>query len=277
MNTSLKDKVRGSLFGFAIGDAMGATTEFMSAKSIKLKYGVVDQIIGGGWLNLKAGKVTDDTQMMLCVARAMMEHWGNTDAIIQQIGENFVAWLESGPIDVGTTCMRSIYANRGKPWKEWISCNQKHQCDAYREDLGNGGLMRCLVPCLLGDRYTAWQQSNLTHSNTTCCSAIDIYYWAVNDYLRDRPVPIYRHVEPKGHVEYTLSNAIYWAQKDSFRKAILGAVNDGGDADTIAALSGGLAGARYGYTAIPSEWLSVLEEDTTAELEKIADFICTHI
>lgn len=61
MNTSLKDKVRGSLFGFAIGDAMGATTEFMSTKSIKLKYGMVDQIIGGGWLNLKAGKVTDDT------------------------------------------------------------------------------------------------------------------------------------------------------------------------------------------------------------------------
>lgn len=277
MNTNLKDKVRGSLFGFAIGDAMGATTEFMSAKSIKLKYGMVDQIIGGGWLNLKAGQVTDDTQMMLCVARAMMEHWNNLDAMLQQISENFVTWLESGPIDVGTTCMQSIYANRGKPWKEWISYNQKHQWDTHREDLGNGGLMRCLVPCLLGDRYIAWQQSNLTHSNNTCRSAIDIYYWAVSDYLWDRPVPTYKYVEPKGQVEYTLSNALYWAQKGSFREAILGAVNDGGDADTIAALSGGLAGARYGYTAIPSEWLSVLEEDTTAELEKIADFICTHI
>lgn len=61
------------------------------------------------------------------------------------------------------------------------------------------------------------------------------------------------------------------------RDNLIAAVNDGGDADTIAALSGGLAGARYGYTAIPSEWLSVLEKDTTAELEKIADFICTHI
>lgn len=277
MNTNLKDKVRGSLFGFAIGDAMGATTEFMSAKSIKLKYGMVDQIIGGGWLNLKAGQVTDDTQMMLCVARAMMEHWNNLDAMLQQISENFVTWLESGPIDVGTTCMQSIYANRGKPWKEWVSYNQKHQWDTHREDLGNGGLMRCLVPCLLGDRYIAWQQSNLTHSNNTCRSAIDIYYWAVSDYLWDRPVPTYKYVEPKGQVEYTLSNALYWAQKGSFREAILGAVNDGGDADTIAALSGGLAGARYGYTAIPSEWLSVLEEDITAELEKIADFICTHI
>lgn len=33
---NIKDRLKGSLYGFAIGDAMGATTEFMSATEIKV-------------------------------------------------------------------------------------------------------------------------------------------------------------------------------------------------------------------------------------------------
>ena len=40
----MKNKIRGSLYGFAIGDAMGATTEFMSKESIKKQYGKVTDI-----------------------------------------------------------------------------------------------------------------------------------------------------------------------------------------------------------------------------------------
>lgn len=43
-----KDKILGSLIGFAIGDAMGATTEFMSKEQIQNQYGKVDHIMGGG-------------------------------------------------------------------------------------------------------------------------------------------------------------------------------------------------------------------------------------
>ena len=48
--SSLQSKIKGALYGFAIGDAMGATTEFMSEDSIKAKYGKVKNIIGGGWV-----------------------------------------------------------------------------------------------------------------------------------------------------------------------------------------------------------------------------------
>lgn len=71
---ALHNRVLGSLLGFAIGDAMGATTEFMTRAEISHKYGEVNDIIGGGWLNLKAGEVTDDTQMMTIVAKARMEN-----------------------------------------------------------------------------------------------------------------------------------------------------------------------------------------------------------
>ena len=70
--STLENKIAGAIYGFAIGDAMGATTEFMNHAQIKKQYGQVTDIIGGGWLNLEAGKVTDDTQMTICVMDALM-------------------------------------------------------------------------------------------------------------------------------------------------------------------------------------------------------------
>ena len=55
---------------------------------------------------------------------------------------------------------------------------------------------------------------------------------------------------------------------DNFRAAVLKAVNLGGDADTVGAICGGLAGAAYGLEQIPAEWLAVLRKKDY--LEKIA-------
>jgi len=46
---------------------------------------------------------------------------------------------------------------------------------------------------------------------------------------------------------------------DSFREAVVLAVNLGGDADTIAAMAGAVAGAYYGLDEIPQEWIDPLE------------------
>ena len=267
------DKVMGALYGFAIGDAMGATTEFMSAEAIKKQYGQVTDIIGGGWLNIDIGTVTDDTQMMLCVARGMMERL-TFSGRMAQIAKNFENWLDDGPIDVGSTCHAAISGNRGHRWDSWGILNTERQRKRGRQDYGNGGLMRCLVPCLAKDLSLAREQSKLTHTNIVCDEAIAKYYQAVNRAMDDCEIPPCVHMEPAGHVINTLNNALYWVKHTSdFREAILGAVNDGGDADTIAALSGGLAGALYGYSAIPSQWLEVLEKTISDELSHVAAWL----
>jgi ADP-ribosylglycohydrolase len=46
---------------------------------------------------------------------------------------------------------------------------------------------------------------------------------------------------------------------DSFRDGVVLAVNLGGDTDTIGAMAGAIAGAYYGYSQIPQEWLDPLE------------------
>jgi poly(ADP-ribose) glycohydrolase ARH3 len=49
---------------------------------------------------------------------------------------------------------------------------------------------------------------------------------------------------------------------DSFRDAVVSAVNLGGDTDTIGAMAGAIAGAYYGYAEIPQEWLHLLENES---------------
>ncbi len=53
--------------------------------------------------------------------------------------------------------------------------------------------------------------------------------------------------------------AAFLAQPDDPSAAILTAVRCGGDADTIAAMTGAIAGARHGATALPPSWLARLE------------------
>lgn len=45
------ERMRGALFGFAIGDALAAPTEFMNTDEIRAKYGTLTEMVGGGWLS----------------------------------------------------------------------------------------------------------------------------------------------------------------------------------------------------------------------------------
>jgi ADP-ribosyl-[dinitrogen reductase] hydrolase len=47
---------------------------------------------------------------------------------------------------------------------------------------------------------------------------------------------------------------------DDFEEMLVSAVNLGGDADTVGAITGALAGAAYGITAIPARWLGALRD-----------------
>ncbi len=66
-------------------------------------------------------------------------------------------------------------------------------------------------------------------------------------------------IKSSGYVVHTLEAAIWCLlTTDSYAACVLKAVNLGEDTDTVAAVAGGLAGALYGYGAIPKEWLNPL-------------------
>ncbi|NQO47333.1 ADP-ribosylglycohydrolase family protein, partial [Streptococcus suis] len=76
-----------------------------------------------------------------------------------------------------------------------------------------------------------------------------------------------------GYVVDTLK-AVIWCvgTTDSFKSAVLKAVNLGGDTDTIGAITGTLAGALYKIESIPEEWIQKLANKSLID-EKIKEFL----
>jgi ADP-ribosyl-[dinitrogen reductase] hydrolase len=90
----------------------------------------------------------------------------------------------------------------------------------------------------------------------------------VPDHVDERQLPT------SGYVVHTLQTALHDAlTADSAEDAIVTAVNRGGDTDTIGAVTGALAGARFGSGSFPDRWLDVLEYRD--ELELLAQALTT--
>ena len=156
-DATLLDRALGAYLGFAVGDALGATVEFLTRREIEHLYGFHARMIGGGWLHLAPGQVTDDTEMSLYLGRALIANQGFE---VKEVCESFVNWLKKGPVDVGNTCRRGIrrYIMQGTT-----------EAPPSEGDGGNGALMRNLPVALasLGHdtRLEAWTiaQCHVTH------------------------------------------------------------------------------------------------------------------
>ena len=77
-------------------------------------------------------------------------------------------------------------------------------------------------------------------------------------------------IKSSGYVIDSMEAAIWCvARSTGFREAILLAANLGDDADTVAAITGQLAGAIWGASAIPEPWLAKLA--WSERIGKLAD------
>lgn len=277
----IQDRIRGALYGVAIGDAMGGPLEFLDANEIKMRYGQVREMIGGGWLSLKPGEVTDDTQMTLCVAEGILE---NPSDPVQTIGRRFIEWYDSNPKDIGNTCALAIRKVKLLPNTKkaaWAAVSRETEREQHGMNGGNGALMRTIYPAVFyhdpktRKRYVK-AIAEMTHRNDEstdiCIQYCDFVHMAVfGDYPdRDRLKHYQENARPTGYVVDTWCNVIdALTETQSFEEAIINAVNRGGDADTIGAITGGLAGACYGYAAIPKRWIKCLDKQLTEKLDDL--------
>ncbi len=103
---SLVDAIVGGLLGAAAGDALGATVEFMSPADIERRHGVHRDIVGGGAFGWRPGQGTDDTDLTWAVVSGYL----NTEGIdsLQAIAEEFLAWFDTDPPDVGLTTREAL-------------------------------------------------------------------------------------------------------------------------------------------------------------------------
>ncbi len=281
------DKALGAYLGLAIGDALGATVEFMRPREILLHYGTHRDIVGGGWLKLARGQVTDDTTMSLALGDALLQGGtggitalrdGQDDALVQTIGQAFVGWWRAGPVDCGNTCRRGIL----RFLHEGSLSGPPNDGDG-----GNGAAMRNLPVALatLGDRAAferlSIAQAHVTHhhplsdaatlglgrllrgliagdDHARLCQRID--QWVAEE-------PAFRHTPYRGrataYVVDTVQTVLHFVRThEDVEDAVIATVNQGDDADTTGALVGMLAGARCGASRLPWRWVSRLQPAT---------------
>ncbi|GAB4295451.1 MAG: ADP-ribosyl-[dinitrogen reductase] hydrolase [Desulfuromonadia bacterium] len=261
-------RAEGAFLGMAVGDALGATVEFLTPSEIRDRYGVHREMVGGGWLRLRPGSVTDDTEMAIAMADALIREGGWS---LEAIADAFTSWLKGKPTDCGDTCRRGIrrYLLNGTieaPPNQW--------------DGGNGGVMRALPAILYAwpDRVLmercVVQQARITHnhplSDGGCIVIGRLLFLALAGHEKSR---LYRETErliaayppfaftpyrgmATGYVVDTLQTVLFhFFSGKSFEDCLVRTVNQGGDADTTGAICGMLAGAYYGPVGIPARWL----------------------
>jgi len=280
----LHDRALGAYLGLAVGDALGATVEFMLPREIKYQYGTHREIIGGGWLKLKAGRVTDDTEMALALGRALIASNGwNAVAV----ADSFTAWLKTRPVDIGNTCRRGI--------QRYI-LNGSMSGPVSEGDAGNGAAMRNL-PVVLATlhndeafRQQTLDESRFTHNHPLSDAAtltlgemtrtmvkgggvLDCRE-IVNALLRDYPKFQFEPYPGRasGYILDTMQTVLhFFFDADSFENLVVDTVNRGEDADTTGAIAGMLGGARYGASAIPKRWINKLESKVVSEIHQQVD------
>ena len=275
------DRGMAAYLGLAIGDALGATVEFLTPNEIRHQIGLHCDITGGGWLRLKAGKVTDDTTMSLALGESIIAR-GRVDALAA--AEAFDAWMRAKPVDIGNTVRRNLISFRktGKP-----------EADASGHDAGNGAAMRVLPVALAcyGQpenlvKIANRAQAHVTHHNALSDAACETLILMVQDFLAGRdPIDVEREragqlvsefpvfaydkrqrENPSGFVVDTVQ-AVFQSffATETFEDCLIDVVNRGGDADTTGAIAGMLAGARYGLESIPKRWLKALDEKISTQ------------
>ncbi|WP_410507757.1 ADP-ribosylglycohydrolase family protein [Methanosarcina hadiensis] len=283
-----ESKLRGYLFGTACADALGRPVEHLTFEKIKEKYGeqgILELPPESPW--------TDDTQLMLVLARGLLEGAElELTELMDKIAKDLVIWLDEPDLGAGaTTKGAALSLKDGIHWNE-SGLNSK-TC---------GSLMRVGI---LGFIFSndaeklieaASLSGRITHNHPTADAASIAGAYAVKLALdgippRDMFLPILKvtegisdefteaikHSYGLAHSNLSDKDALqkigqgWYADEtfalayfcilrypDDYKKAVQTGVNITGDSDSVASVAGGILGARLGIEAVPISWIEAL-------------------
>jgi len=285
------DKLKGVIYGQAIGDALGLGTEFMTYEDIAKYYphglkhydDIVRDRHRSRW---KRGEWTDDTDMMLCIAAGYIE--GSTSLSV--IAQLFKAWSKDNPMGIGEHTYKVLLIG------DYVE--KPHEVSKViweisgRKSAGNGGLMRTSIVGLFTENVEvcAADICQLTHYDPRCVGSCVIVSKIIHSLVFEGRAPSYEQIVDWGNkyderikeyidlahkedlkalnlqddksIGYTLKTlaAALWAywNATSFEDGLISIVNAGGDADTNAAVACAILGAKFGFKNIPKEYVKGL-------------------
>jgi ADP-ribosyl-[dinitrogen reductase] hydrolase len=231
-------------------------------------------MVGGGPFGLKPGQWTDDTSMALCLGESLVEMRG-FDARDQM--QRYVRWWREGYMSVTGRCF-DIGTTTAAALRRFEETRDPFAGDVSPDTAGNGSLMR-LAPVVVfyaRDEEQAVQyageSSRTTHGAPQAVESCRLFASLLVRALDGRkkeeilaPAGVELEGKPEaeisssGYVVHTLEAALWCFRRAScFREGCLKAANLGDDADTVAAVYGQIAGAHWGESGLPADWLERL-------------------
>lgn len=293
---------QGALLGTLIGDAAGATLEFLGRIPTPDDLDHALTLPGGGVLCVAPGQITDDGELTLALARALCDA---QEYPAEQVARHYQRWISSSPFDVGNAtrmAMDCIGPGHTPVHVQMTANARKHNL----ESKANGALMRSsplgIWAVRLNEREAvdaARSDAALTHPNPTCQWANAAYVCAlrhliifpgdapgafqaalralaedqdasagaaeVRTWLQDAQTGQLPAFHPMaGFVRIGFTHAFFHLLAEStFEGALRATLAGGGDTDTNACIVGGLIGALRGIDQIPSGLIEgVLQCDT---------------
>jgi len=274
-------RFEGTLLGLAVGDALGGPFEGASPAAITCED--LDRIA-------LHPITSDDTSMTVALAESLVS-LKVYDA--DDVAERFARWAAEDGRGIGRSTYHALrLIARGVPWQE---ASRRAHGFAFGLSAGNGPLMRSAPLGLLffSDRdqlvVSTLECSRITHWDERAgwgAAALNLMIAAILHGVRDKreiildaPAPLrrlsseidaaltklpsmtYDRLPNSGFVIDTLVAAAWcFLNGTTFPDVIRSSVSLGGDADTISAVAGALAGCYYTSSEIPENWLAALDE-----------------
>lgn len=309
LENEIDDKIKGMIYGQAIGDALGLGTEFMDSAEMAQKYPnglkyyseIYQDRHRERWV---IGDWTDDTDMMLCIANAINE---DKAVNLTHIARNFKEWAEGEPMGIGLNTYKVLKIGDyvDKPFDVakliWIM--------SKKESAANGGVMRTSIVGLLPNDIEKHADDicRLTHYDPRCVGSCVIVSELIHSLVYDsQPLSFEQIIEigkkyderieeyvcmakdgtveslelqdekTMGYTLKTLAIALwaYW-HCATFEEGLLTVVNAGGDADTNAAVACAILGAKLGFESIPKEYVDGLNH--REELDEVVEGMIVHV
>lgn len=288
-----KDKFRSALWGFIVGDALGVPFEFCTRE--EMQQNAATGIVGYGTHGQPPGTWSDDTSMMLCVMENIFEgkKSANLAKLFVKWYDEGYHTAHGEVFDIGITTREAIENIKAGVHLSEVGSMDDYSAGngslmrsvpyAFVEDISQS-ILRSNFEGFLTHRLSICSTStflfikNLRYlaeglSKEEALQRAGGYLrhgWRITDVeLSEDFVKNFRRLFSKdfhklpeneiksgGYVIHSLEAAIWsFMNSSTYEETVLKAVNLGGDTDTIAALSGALAGAYYGIEQIPTHWM----------------------
>ena len=256
MNT---EKSLGLLWGLVVGDCLGSPIQFTDRDG----HPWITEMVPCDIFGTPPGYWTDDSSMAFCVAEsfARLGQYDRAD-----IANNFVRWYRKGfwsslshAFDIGNATHEACRA----------IAQDGSLVNGEEHSQGNGSIMRFapsyLIARALGRPEIIHEISDITHASRGVRRICDRFAVSLDELIATgETTAVSRYASREecnnsGWCVSTLESAL-WAlnSTSSFEEALVAAVNLGGDSDSIGAVCGQLAGAKYGFSAIPERWLAAI-------------------